>query len=1056
MAPRRGRVAIPEESDEDEVAVPTQQTADGAEEYEEDDGGQQNEVDVDRDVAASDEDAPSRKRTRVSNEGAAMDVEPKNEPVPEVAPRVTLPRDPADGFIPGAIVGIRLHNFLTYDDVDFRCGPHLNMLIGANGTGKSSIAGAIAIGLGGSPNILGRQSEIQGFVKNGKKDGFVEIELKGPAGERNLVIQRQLTTLNKGTKFLLNGESISNRDLKTKLEELNVQVTNLCAFLPQDKVSEFANMNPQMLLRETQRAAGTSHRERGEQYPVLENDKRELQHLEGQNAAMEGTIARYQRRRELEREIELLNLLLPFAQYNESKKLYDELKKRREAFRQMLDEATAKIQPIEQKKEEFVGLVRTADAARRKAAEKPRGVVDRIKRKHEEQDVVEKESEAVNQKRQELKNQEKSRKARLAKLKTDVTRLEKIVEKEPDVGDTAGVAEQRSELQRNYRAKMDEYRLLQDEQRQITSEIAQRKEQVATAQRGLQALNSVANQRMSSLRKNDPDVADVVEWLSKNQAMFRQEIIMPAWISVFVKDPKYQSQVENLFNLGNLKTFVCQNDEDYRKMNKLVNDEGVIGRKVRMNIWYRPPSQTQPPVPPEDLPKLGFNCYAFDCVQAPEGMRSYLEKELNLNRIALSLHENADVVSMTNAVTAQGAGSFITGTVMHQVTRSAYGLRLAQNSTRKIQNARLFAGNQVDTERQKQLEQEIVTARAQIDAEEAKMAEVNQRDQPMRGAITEIEEKLNEIKDKMTKIQNAKKQHEMNKVKLENAQKALQKEENAPDLKDEEEKLKKKLLKHALKRASLIHELKRAQGDPPPVTEVENDLATKQAELELNQPMNHELVRQYENRALQITALRSKVETQEKKTTKLNSRVERTKNKWKPALEELVSQISRKFSAAFDRIRRAGEIHIRDAGDNYADWAIDIMVKFRETEKLQVLDAHRQSGGERSLSTIMYLLSLTEYARIPFSLVDEINQGMDASAERDVHNQLVEVTCNTDCGQYFLITPKLLTGLHYHEKMKVLCVNNGDWIMHPETPMAGAGNLMNLVNNYARRVAASA
>ncbi|KAG9119271.1 Structural maintenance of chromosomes protein 5 [Ceratobasidium sp. 392] len=258
----------------------------------------------------------------------------------------------------------------------------------------------------------------------------------------------------------------------------------------------------------------------------------------------------------------------------------------------------------------------------------------------------------------------------------------------------------------------------------------------------------------------------------------------------------------------------------------------------------------------------------------------------------------------------------------------------------------------------------------------------------------------------------------------------------------------------------------RAQGDPPPVADVERDLAEKQAELELNQPMNHDLIRQasfiqmrgYEARALQITALRTKVEGQEKKTNKLNSRVERTKNKWKPALEELVSQISRKFSAAFDRIRRAGEIHVRDAGDNYADWAIDIMVKFRETEKLQVLDAHRQSGGERSLSTIMYLLSLTEYARIPFSLVDEINQGMDASAERDVHNQLVEVTCNTDCGQYFLITPKLLTGLHYHEKMKVLCVNNGDWIMHPDpdAPMVGAGNLMNLVNNYARRVAAAA
>ncbi|KAG9081135.1 hypothetical protein FRC07_014624 [Ceratobasidium sp. 392] len=92
MAPRRGRVASPE-ADGEEDTVPTQQAVDGAEEYEEDDGGDQQVEEVDGD----DEEAPSRKRTRVSDEGAAADVEPKNEPMPEIAPRVTLPRDPSDG-----------------------------------------------------------------------------------------------------------------------------------------------------------------------------------------------------------------------------------------------------------------------------------------------------------------------------------------------------------------------------------------------------------------------------------------------------------------------------------------------------------------------------------------------------------------------------------------------------------------------------------------------------------------------------------------------------------------------------------------------------------------------------------------------------------------------------------------------------------------------------------------------------------------------------------------------------------------------------------------------
>lgn len=34
------------------------------------------------------------------------------------------------------------------------------------------------------------------------------------------------------------------------------------------------------------------------------------------------------------------------------------------------------------------------------------------------------------------------------------------------------------------------------------------------------------------------------------------------------------------------------------------------------------------------------------------------------------------------------------------------------------------------------------------------------------------------------------------------------------------------------------------------------------------------------------------------------------------------------------------------------------MVKFRVNEQLELLTAHRQSGGERSVSTILYLIAL--------------------------------------------------------------------------------------------------
>jgi hypothetical protein len=68
---------------------------------------------------------------------------------------------------------------------------------------------------------------------------------------------------------------------------------------------------------------------------------------------------------------------------------------------------------------------------------------------------------------------------------------------------------------------------------------------------------------------------------------------------------------------------------------------------------------------------------------------------------------------------------------------------------------------------------------------------------------------------------------------------------------------------------------------------------------------------------------------------------------------------------------------------------------------------------------------------------------MDQRAERTVHNEMVEVTCKEDSAQYFLITPKLLPDLRYHKRMKILCVNNGEWL--PEEKM---GNMMKMIEEY--------
>ena len=124
--------------------------------------------------------------------------------------------------------------------------------------------------------------------------------------------------------------------------------------------------------------------------------------------------------------------------------------------------------------------------------------------------------------------------------------------------------------------------------------------------------------------------------------------------------------------------------------------------------------------------------------------------------------------------------------------------------------------------------------------------------------------------------------------------------------------------------------------------------------------------------------------------------------------------------------------------DNFEDWGVEIRVKFRESSNLQVLDARVHSGGERSVSTIMYLMAMQDLMVSPFRCVDEINQGLDERNERLVFRRIVQNSTrepevandlSSHCGQYFLITPKLLPNLTDMETegVTVLCIFNGPY-----------------------------
>jgi structural maintenance of chromosomes protein 5 len=97
-------------------------------------------------------------------------------------------------------------------------------------------------------------------------------------------------------------------------------------------------------------------------------------------------------------------------------------------------------------------------------------------------------------------------------------------------------------------------------------------------------------------------------------------------------------------------------------------------------------------------------------------------------------------------------------------------------------------------------------------------------------------------------------------------------------------------------------------------------------------------------------------------------------------------------------------------------------------------------------------MALQSMAQAPFRVVDEINQGMDPRNERMVHERMVEIACREHTSQYFLITPKLLTGLRYDKRMRVLCIASGE-----QVPSEGYKlDFQDLIHKYRSASAAAA
>lgn len=1044
-----------------------------------------------------------------------------------------------DKFAPGAIIKVKVENFVTYALTEFVLSPSLNMIIGPNGTGKSTFVCAVCLGLAGSPLLLGRQKALSGFIKNGESCATIEITLKNVPGERRpiIVVKRDFYSTNK-SDWYIDGRPTSEQKIKAALRDLNIQLDNLCQFLPQEKVADFAKLTPEKLLEETERAIEMDLLEKHQQLIALDEQRIELDSelktksedlakLSDEKTRFEEEAKKYEAFLKKREELEDHERLVPYARVQDLKVKQQEAKEIRDSLKKELDEFQELTRPYEEAAISFdediqalINRIHDQKLEQKKLKEELKAGTTKltnIEDKHEKLlGLIENQKTRTEMKKQELGRMQ----SQLESVIQSKEQVELVDDSTVEQYKSQGwqLNQQEREIFARISDKKGELERFEREETRLKEEIRKTKQQFQSNDR----IHILENKRGNyTNNRRSAQVKRAVELLrSSDFREFKGKLYESPCLTVSTTRNEYAAYLEELVDSQTVFALTAVNKQAY--------DEGshAIFQKYKINVPFRYLSgrTLEANLSREELKELGFEGYLRDFVSGPKAVVQMLAENSFIHDIPVAIKElsPAQIQYLQRPHNGQLLfRKFICGDSLYNLTQSNYGSKQVSTRVSPV-NMRptYFSAGAITEERKLQLQERITQAQVNLEKNSATadtvkedIAELKRSRQPLIEEIQEIsrlqkeashakreyerlETRSQSLKDKVKKLeQDANRDYTTEIIKgkkklklvaeeririlarITNVQIDLQKisqaisvlavqkfdqenkkvtineltqniaeERSVLDSKYQEAKKRYQECKQSPERKRLMEvtmsytaqEKERLNELVVKYTELErftedrirDVLEGLESELSLLGTGSKSSVNTLERINGQIETLEQEIPELELSIKQKNQNLKEIHAAWEPRLLEMVNKISTKFSSIFPSVGIAGEVKVAKA-DKYSDWRLEIKVKFREEGELKVLDSHSQSGGERAVSTVFYMISMQELTTSPFRVVDEINQGMDARNERVVHKHMVQVACQEHTSQYFLITPKLLNNLYYSQNMRVHCIMAGPWTPSP-------------------------
>jgi chromosome segregation ATPase len=546
---------------------------------------------------------------------------------------------------------LRLHQFLAFDEMEILPGNTLNLVVGPNGSGKSSIVAGICIGLGGKLELLARAPLLSSYIKHGCDRAQIDIELFDPTTPDQRRRISRFFRRDGRHGFTLDGAPVAKRVIDDLCAELDIQLDNVCTFLPQERVPELVESTPIELLRHTVRAvlgndALTSletlaNREAAQAERLRRDaaDQARLTEWIRQNEALEAELRFYEERQALLEEIEHMRIYRPYCIYEICRQ---EAVAAREAFKAIDREYRTQCAawettcaPLRSIQQEWMRLQKERERMKQTLGQTESAMQRQCLQMNEALARFDEANDELARLEMDIAERKRNHEGCQRKVERLEAELQQLLER---FGNAAtldkAIEEKRWERQQAAeRALQASEAIRRLEQQQLTPLHRQRQELLTQRDR----LSNIRQHRLALVQRRNPhtQVQECYRFVTaqREAGRFQGQVWGPLPLEIHTTDAFHSDVLETVLSGWLEVAFVFESP----------NDERIVFQESQRNRWrintialVRPDLTLHAPAPLEMLQPYGIQAFLIDCFEASASLKRALADAVPIHLIALA------------------------------------------------------------------------------------------------------------------------------------------------------------------------------------------------------------------------------------------------------------------------------------------------------------------------------------------------------------------------------------------------------------------------------------